>query len=1056
MNTLEGYSLSSQQKRIWDLQTTFNSLLYNYLSMKIEGNLSIPELTNCFLNVINQHEILRSSFQDFDGIDYPIQIISEKAMAGFSYSENTSSEEDNQQNPKEIVTNKLQMERGKTIQIELKKVNDHEYKLDLYGIALCTDFKSLQLIVKQVFELYTSKNTVPQQEIIQYVDFSQWQNDLFENEHLISYEKFQLSKNVLPYEMLTESSTESDQQSLRLKVSKKLSGKIKELAKQHNTSISTVFYTGWKAFLSKVACHDIQVGMVIDGRTYEELKQSIGQFEKVVPIQAKYDQGTFIEYNDIIQNEITGLMENVEYLNLSNLLESPENYIPYQFRFLDHEPAKQEEIKLKIIDLVTEDEKYKLLLSVLPAKEDFELFLQFNACMFSEIDAEKLFSQYLYFLEQCVDRHSEQVASISYLSKEEDENLFNRLNHESYLTHGLDSFQSNRNVIEYIEDKVQANGELLAIIDGAQSITYQELNKKANQLARYLHRFLQPEDRVVLCLPRSVEAIISMLAVLKTGASFVPVDIKWPINRINYVVGDSGAKLLISNQQNLLSELKELAVKCVDLEEESELIKEQDESSPYTPLAPQQLAYVLYTSGSTGLPKGVGIQHGSLLNYLEWFDQQFLNERIRLPFISELGFDAFLKQVFYPLMIGEQITLFSEDEILNPQRFIRGFLDKQLNALNCVPSLWASIIVEIQKDEELAASLRNQLRVLFVGGEKISTSLLIRTWDLFPHLQVVNLYGPTEITSNATFAIVKNERFVPIGSPVKNAEAYVLDEEMKRTSAGEIGELYIGGTGLARGYLGKTAQTAAHFVPHPFSKLPGKRLYKTGDHVRLMANGQLEFIGRVDEQIKVNGKRVDLNEIEAVIMQHPGVKDAVVLSIDNSQGLSLIAFCVPSVEISDDELKAFSRKWLPQYMVPVKFISLTEIPLNANGKTDKRALCDLYEQFKEETYVAPRNDFEEVIAGIWKGVLKRKQVGITDNFFELGGHSLNATQIISRIRKIYQLEIPVSLLFETETTEKLCAEMYSFYPEQIEYISMVSKAYLEAQKMANEESMQKQ
>lgn len=1043
VKTVEGFSLSSHQKRIWELQDVYNIPFYNHLTLKIQGKLSIPDLTDCFINTINQYEILRSRLQKVEGMEYPIQVILEKAYFSFSYNSNLQDEEELQVEALDIVRQKLQAENGGTVHINISKISEYEHGLNIYGLSLNTDFISLQLIVNHAFKLYTTNQSVAEEEIIQYVDFSQWQNELLENDR-ISY-KTQIVRNALPFERLKESSTESNRQSIRNLLPEELSMKIRELAQLYNLDVPTFFFASWKAFLSKVACHNLPVGLVVDGRNYEELKLSIGQFEKVIPIEVYDAQQTFIQYNKQVQEHLTKSMEKVEYVDISTLFSGSEDYIPYQFRYLDNQViAQQGDITLTMKDFRSENEKYKLLLSVLCTNESFELFLQFDGSMYLMDDVERLFSQFLFFLNQCIKKPHKELMHLSFLTKQEEERLIVKLNTDRYSQ--LESLQKN-NILDYIEEQAELNGDLLAIVSEDKSITYRELQSKTNQLTRYLKRFLEPEDRVVLCMPRSAEAIISMLAVLKSGASFVPVDSKWPINRIRYAIEDSAAKMVLTNKQSILDELKQIPVQQVNLSKEWKVIKKENESCmPSVSLLPQQLAYVLYTSGSTGLPKGVCIQHTSLLNYLLWFDQQFSDKEIELPFMAELGFDAFLKQVFYPLMKGKRVTLFSEDEVLQPLTFLNRFLKHQLNAINCVPSLWTAFIEEIRKDDRVIESVKAQLRLLLIGGEKISNELLQMTWNIFPDLEVVNLYGPTETTSNATYAYIKNELFIPIGIPIRKTQTYVFDEEMHTVAIGQIGELYIGGIGVARGYFGNSGMTAERFIPNPFES--GERLYKTGDLVRLMANGELEFIGRKDEQIKMNGKRVDLNEIETVIRKHPSIKDTVIIPMDD-QGLSLLAFCVG--EIVEEDIREFTKKWLPQYMIPTKFIRLNEIPLNSNRKINRASLIQFYEKLEVEKYVAPRNEFEEVIVGIWKEVLKKKQVSVADSFFELGGHSLNATQIISRIRKIYELEIPVSLLFEAETTEKLCQGIYRLYPQESDYINLVSKAYLEAEKLAMEE-----
>lgn len=1034
VKTVEGFSLSNHQKRIHKLQGIYNMEYYNSLHFKIDGVLSIPKLSECFDLVVNQHEILRTKMQDVNGMEYPIQIINEEIPISLSYS-SSSTEVQNEEESIDIVGNKLNVEEGKVIHIDIKKINEKVYELNVFGSSFCVDFVSLQIIVNQAFDKYSRNHTTTDDEIIQYVDFCQWQNELFVNEEWQVENEF--TNSILPFETLHQSSRESNMKKIQKSFPFELSKDIHLMEKKYNVPLSTLLLSGWTIFLSKLACSDLPVGIVMDGRNYEELKSSIGQFEKVIPFQLESDQYTFIQYNQLLQEKIESITEKLEYINPLTILPNPENHIPYQFRYVETDPVNTGDISFKIENFTSLNERFKLLLFVMSTEENLEAFLQFNASIYRESEVVNLLNQFFSFLKKCVSNPEGTLKNISSLSSKEENTLIENLNQNRY----IESEKSGkRTILEFIEEQVEKNEGNLAIITNEESITYRDLQIRSDKLACYLKQFVNIEDRVAVCLPRSVEAIISILAVLKSGACFVPIDPKWPVNRINYVLKNSAAKIIITDQSDLSDSLNGL--KFMNLRKDQEVIAQQETDSLQISCLPQQSAYILYTSGSTGMPKGVCVQHDSLLNYLIWFEEQFSCIEIKQPFVAELGFDAFLKQVFSPLMKGESIILFSEDEIVEPLRFIEKFTSNQLNTLNCVPSLWKAICEELQKDDKLIKKMSEKLTLLLVGGEKINSSLLQQTWNMFPDIQVVNLFGPTETTSNATFGHLKNELFVPIGKPIKNTKVYILNEQMELTRFGKTGELYIGGIGVARGYLDQAALTADRFVPDPFN--PGGRLYKTGDMARLMVSGDLEFLGRRDEQIKLNGKRVNLNEIQAVLRKHSLVSDIIIVPSE-SKGSSLLAFFTGDVE--EDQIKDFAKKWLPQYMVPARFIMLNELPLNSNGKVDRLALKKLYEKLEKETYIPPRTDFEEVMSSVWKGVLNRKQVGITDNFFELGGHSLNATQIISRIRKIYELEIPVSLLFEKETIETMCKAIHELYPLENDYIEQVSKVFLEAQSM---------
>lgn len=1038
MKTMEGYSLSNHQKRIWKLQGVYEAPFYSFLSVKMNGILSIPRIKECLIECMNRYEILRTRFQEVEGMEYPLQIIDEKVPFSFSYSPSSNKEEDHNLSIQQIVSNRLDVGAGKNVHIEIRKLKDKEYEINLYGLSLCTDLASLKMIIHQAISLYVGNTQLPEEEIIQYVDFSQWQNDIYESEEV----QIEIPRQaVLPYERLNEQSKNLSLQRIKKQIDQTLSSEIKNLGMRYNLSVSSLLLSGWKVFLSKLSCLDMPVGVVAEGREYEELKESVGQFEKVLPVQLDYNDYTYIEYAEKWQKHTKALFDKAEYVNPLTLMSKSEDFIPYQARYID-KIDWPEPFSVSIEDLATYSEKHKLFLTIFPAEEGYKMILQFNACNYRRDDAEKLLNEFIHHLKVCADSPEKKLKCLSFLTETEENFLQDQLNR----TYSLDSVRERSSILELLEESFQAHSDLPALVVDSKTLSYRELNSKVNRLARYIKQYINPEDRVAIFLPRSEEAVISILAVLKAGGCFVPIDVKWPVNRVQYAIKNSGASLAITKEQAGLKDIN-LGIKVLDLEAERLKIQQEDEVPFVSSVLPEQLAYVLFTSGSTGMPKGVSVQHDSLLNYILWVDQQFKNEDLKLPFISELGFDAFLKQLFYPLMRGKKVTLFSEEDVLEPVRFLEKFLEYELNTLNLVPSLWNVLVGEILKDDILAEKVKTGITHLLVGGEKISSVLIKDTWELFPNIQVINLYGPTETTSNSTFSSIKNELFVPMGKPVRNTKVLVLNKEMERTAVGETGELYIGGTSVSRGYFENRSLTATQFLPDPFEH--GKRLYKTGDLARLMVNGELEFVGRIDEQIKINGKRADLNEVEAVLRTHPSVKEAIVFPLVQ-EGTTILAFCTGNAE--EEEIKEYLRKWLPVYMVPAKIIALAEFPLNNNGKTDRSSLLALYNRLEKGRYVSPKTELEQVITGIWKSVIKKEQVGIRDNFFELGGHSLNATQIISRIRKIYELDVPVSLLFESETVENLAKGIQELYPHEDKYIRLVSEAYLKAEKMASEEA----
>jgi amino acid adenylation domain-containing protein len=442
-------------------------------------------------------------------------------------------------------------------------------------------------------------------------------------------------------------------------------------------------------------------------------------------------------------------------------------------------------------------------------------------------------------------------------------------------------------------------------------------------------------------------------------------------------------------------------------------------------IAANNLAYVIFTSGSTGKPNAVMIEHRSLVNYLDWVNKCLMHDGPeKVPMISSLSFDGSLKQLFAPLLRGGTVHVLSDEVILQPGRLLDAFGRGADFGLNCVPSLWATILDTV--DAGQSAMPTANFTTLFLGGETLCKDLVQRSYALMPHLRVWNLYGPSETTANATAGIIDVNGELTIGRPIANVQVYVLDPSLNVVPIGIIGDLYIGGIGLARGYLNRPDLTAERFVPQPFSGEFGGRIYRTGDLARYLPDGRIEFVGRRDNQVKIRGYRIELGEIEAALIKHPAVREAVVVVLEDTPGEKrLVGYLVKRQLIQIADLRKYLGARLPGYMVPSVFVVLESFPLTANGKVDRQALPtpDGLRPELGEAFVAARTPTEEVLAGIWMEVLKVGKVGVNDNFFELGGHSLLATQVMSRMREIFKVEIPLRCLFEHPTIGALAENM---------------------------------
>ncbi|HEX2094446.1 MAG TPA: amino acid adenylation domain-containing protein, partial [Longimicrobiaceae bacterium] len=561
--------------------------------------------------------------------------------------------------------------------------------------------------------------------------------------------------------------------------------------------------------------------------------------------------------------------------------------------------------------------------------------------------------------------------------------------------------------------------DAVAVFFGGRSLSYAELERRSNRVAHALRRRgVGPDVPVGVCVERSAELVVGVLGVLKAGGAYLPLDPAYPGERLRLLLEDAHAPVLLTRSRPA-GEVEGYAGAVLRLDDGEAVAGEPDEA-PVLAVGARNLAYVVYTSGSTGTPKGVMIEHGSLSNYLHFFQREILGEEgFAIPLVSRLSFDAHVRQLFPPLLRGEAVWVLPEETATDPGRLLEALCTRERVSFGGVPSLWSAVLERIETGE---GPEPGGLVAVLLGGEAVPPELVRRTRARFPGAVIWNHYGPTEATVNTTTARVEEAERITLGRAIANVRLYVLDGRGAPVPVGVPGELYVGGAGVARGYLGRAELTAERFVPDGFGPEAGGRLYRSGDRVRWLPTGELEYLGRVDLQVKVRGFRIEPEEIEAVLRRHPGVREAVVVAREDAPGQQrLVAYLVgeEGAGVRTTELREWLQERLPDYMVPSVFVELDEIPRNANGKTDRRALPEPEAAEPGMEYVERSTATEELLCGIWEDVLRAERVGPHANFFELGGHSLLATRVISRARRAFGVEVPLRALFEAPTVAAL-------------------------------------
>jgi amino acid adenylation domain-containing protein len=622
-------------------------------------------------------------------------------------------------------------------------------------------------------------------------------------------------------------------------------------------------------------------------------------------------------------------------------------------------------------------------------------------------------------LEGIVAAPSYQLGKLSLLTQEEQQQLIS-WNDTSC------EFPMNKCIHQLFEEQVERTPYKIAISKEERQLSYQELNNKANQLAQYLQKLnVRPGDLVGICVDRSIEVIVGLLAILKAGGAYVALDPTFPNERINYMLNDSEPLVLIT-QKNLLNNFPNYVGNVICIDSNLDLIESESTTNPNVSITPDKLAYVVYTSGSTGHPKGVMTPHRGVVNYLDSLATVYgINDSDTVLQLASVSVDASVKDIMTPLIKGAKLVLVNKDEVKDAELIYRYI---QKNNVSCILSIVPSML-KILTNITIKRNLHyDSVRLILVSGEQLHLATVKQLKQIFTNALVSNLYGPTECTITSSHypitSLELEEERIPIGKPNRNTQLYVLDEYLNFVPVGVTGEIYIGGVGVTLEYLHMPELSKQKYIRDPFSNQEGKFLFKTGDKARYFSDGNIQFLGRDDRQVKIRGYRVELSEIEAVLETADTVQTAVAMTQkDHSNNNVLIAYVVTSerYHISTTKLYNFLNSKLPEYMIPSHFVLLDSLPLTPNGKVDRNLLPKLNQTRPEiqTVYEKPRTSIEIALEEIWSEVLNTNHIGIHDNFFELGGHSLLATQLISRLRHVFDLDLPLRMLFDFSTINEL-------------------------------------
>ena len=1039
--------LSFAQQRMWLLhELDPDTPTYNdHLAVRFTGRLNIEVLERSFAEVIRRHETLRTSFQVVDG--QPVQVIAEQVPFALPvldlrhYPENEREIQERNLCFSEVAK-PFDLARGPVMRTRLLQVADAEYVLIIVLPHIIFDGWSRGILVQELtalYEAYLSGRPSPLAELpIQYADFACWQREWLQGEVLdkqVAYWREQLGGELPTLDLPADHPRPAVQSyrgaNLTCGISKNVKDSLEELGRKQQSTLFIMLLAAFQALLHRyTGQEDLVIGVPTANRTRSETERLIGAFVNTLALRVNLSSD--LPFQELLSRTRKVALEaqayqDVPFEKLVELL-SPQRDLSrtplFQVMFvLQNVPMPKVQmpgVNLSHVSLHSGAAQFDLTLFIFDGPEGSLIAsVDYNTDLFEAERILRMLSHFQVLLEGIVADPEQRLANLSLLTMAELRQLTHEWNDTQF------EYAGDACIHELFEAQVARCPEAAAVLYEDTSLTYSELDRRANQLANYLRkRGTGPETLIGICIERSLEMVIGLLAILKSGAAYVPLDPGYPAERLSYMLSDSGVRIVVT--QNRFREIFSSSDgELICLDENWAEISCEDERSLKNTSSPQNLAYVIYTSGSTGKPKGAMNTHGGLRNRLEWMQQRYqLEVEDRVLQKTPFTFDVSVWEFFWPLLTGAQLVMARPGGHQDSEYLIETIGRYGITTLHFVPPM-----LQAWLGSEGVGSCTSLRRVI-CSGEALSMELQ-RKFQKSLGAELHNLYGPTEASIDVTYWDCQakwEKEFVPIGKPIANTQTYVLDQSMQIVPVGIKGELYIGGAGLARGYLNRPELTAEKFVPNRFSERGGERLYRTGDLTRYHADGSLEFLGRLDHQVKIRGYRIELGEVEEALREHPEVEQAVVVVREDQSGdRRLVGYVVgrPGAEALEiGEVRSYLRQHLPEYMVPGVLVALEKFPLNASGKIDRRSLPKPELGAEEEkNYVAPRSVEEEILSGIFGEVLGRERVGVEDNFFEIGGHSLLATQVISRVRRLLGAELPLRRLFEWPTVAGLAQQV---------------------------------
>ena len=1029
--TVAGFRLSSQQERVWSQQAA--APFWAECELLLEGALDADRLQDAIRGVVARHEILRTVFHRQTGLKLPFQVILESPDFAWRSVDLGALDAKAQRDEITKIVSQTNagfgLEQGPALHVVLAKLASEKYWLALSLPALCADWCTLENLATEIARTYT-EGLGTADDVMQYADVAEWQQELLASDE---------SKTARDYwrnycRRFDYSALDSALGSFERKSSGEFAPavlvaqvELESLGPHAGVTLADFLLACWQVFLSRMTGKtDIVVGRRFDGRSYAELAGAMGAFSKYLPLASDCTGDLKVEallqrvQRDIV--EFRNWQDSFSWANAGlppGQEQGPVLALAFDYDELT-DPATFGALKVSTTSQRVCAERFLVKLAACRHAERLVLAFHFDSARLDRDTVERWSRHFLTLLSAAAKQADCEIGCLPLLDDADRRSILSGWNQTAV------EYPRQHCIHDLVEAQAARTPNAPAVRYQDDCLTFEQLNLQANQLGHFLRsKGVGANSLVGLCLDRSTSMMVAVLAILKAGGAYVPLSAEHPKPRLSQQLAGATALITEAKFECLMPSFGRTLV-LVDQHADQWL--QQPSVNPPPVISPESLAYVIYTSGSTGTPKGVAVRHRNLVNYTTFIQRRLELESNSDPLnfatVSTLGADLGNTCIYPSLVSGGCLHIIGYDVAADSQRLREYTAKYPVDVLKIVPSHLMALLNAGSGREVLPR------KYLIMGGEALTLPMMEKIAATGASCDVLNHYGPTETTVGSLTLCLKDYDWVnspaptiPIGRPIANTRVYVLDERGEPVPVGVTGELYIAGEGVTAGYIGQPERTAERFVPERFGPDQAASMYRTGDLVRYLPDGNVEFLGRIDDQVKIRGFRIELGEVESVLLRHNGVKQATVQTLADERGeKSLVAYVVGTA--SADELRSYLRAQMPDYMVPAAIVELPKMPLNANGKIDRRALPRPEDaEGARKDAIAPRTPSEEVVSAIWAEVLKREGIGVEDNFFEIGGHSLLATQIASRLREHFRMVVPVRAIFEAPSIAELAKRL---------------------------------